>query len=221
MQDDRRVLYIKGERNIELMKETIMLGDILRMECSDREILSRLRKTVILKIPDKQKGRYVLSIMKVIEKVHEFYPDLEIISLGEPDMIITYKQSKKKIPLLHELKTAAVVLIIFFGAAFSIMAFNNDVDVTTLFGQIYELVTGEESSGFTILEITYSIGISVGILVFFNHFGKRKFTADPTPMEIQMRMYENDIQSTLVEESSRMGEEIDVAGTDASGNDRT
>ena len=89
---------------------------------------------------------------------------------------------------------------------------NNDVDVTKLFSQLHELVTGQETSGFTILEITYSIGITVGILIFFNHFGKKRFTVDPTPMEVQMRLYENDIQTTLVEDSARKGAELD-AGT--------
>ena len=42
--------------------------------------------------------------------------------------------------------------------------------------------------------------------MFFNHFGKKRFTADPTPMEIQMRIYENDIQTTLVENASRKKE---------------
>ena len=69
---------------------------------------------------------------------------------------------------------------------------------------------GEESSGFTVLEISYSIGISVGILVFFNHFGKKRFSVDPTPMEVEMRLYENDIESTLVDIYSRKGEEQDV-----------
>ena len=90
------------------------------------------------------------------------------------------------------------------------MSFNNDISITKMFGQIYRLVIGEESSGFTVLEISYSIGISVGILVFFNHFGKKRFSVDPTPMEVEMRLYENDIESTLVDIYSRKGEEQDV-----------
>ena len=100
------------------------------------------------------------------------------------------------------------------------MAFNNDVDVTKLFGQIYELMTGQETNGYTVLEIAYSVGVTAGILTFFNHFGKKRFTVDPTPMEIQMRLYENDIQTTLIENSERRGEEIDVGTTDTSGSNR-
>lgn len=38
--------------------------------------------------------------------------------------------------------------------------------MTKMFGQIYELVTGTKSDGFTVLEFTYSIGIAIGILTF-------------------------------------------------------
>ena len=85
------------------------------------------------------------------------------------------------------------------------------------------MITGREGSGFTVLEISYSIGLSLGILIFFNHLGKKRFTVDPTPMEVQMRLYENDIQTTLVENAAREGVEIDVGGsgkTGTSGADR-
>ena len=101
------------------------------------------------------------------------------------------------------LKVIFISLASFFGAAFSIMTFNTDVDVGTLFKQIYQQVTGNISSGFTILEISYSIGLAAGVLFFFNHFGKKKFSADPTPMQVQMRQYEDDVNTTLLEESSR------------------
>ena len=42
------------------------------------------------------------------------------------------------------------------------MTFNNDVDVGGLFSQIYTQVTGQTSGHFTVLEITYSIGIGLG-----------------------------------------------------------
>ena len=114
-----------------------------------------------------------------------------------------------------------MVIISFIGAAFSIMAFNNDVGTTKMFSQIYELVTGKTNSGFTILELTYCIGLTIGILTFFNHFGKKKFSVDPTPMEVEMRLYENDIQTTLIETYSRKEKELDVGSTNTTGNHRS
>lgn len=146
---------------------------------------------------------------------------LEIQNVGEPDLIITFENQKTPGAFVHWMKVIAVVAITFTGAAFSIMTFNNDVDTTKLFGQIYELLMGNPSDGFTVLELMYSIGMIVGILIFFNHFGGKKFSVDPTPMEVEMRLYENDIQTTLIENYSRKGQEIDVGKTVSAGTHRT
>lgn len=199
-------LYIKGERNVKVTRPDIYLEDIVSMECSDKTVLPGIRRLKILKISGKKEQRKVLSVLDIITCIHAAYPEVEVQNLGETDMIITCEQQKKISVLLYGIKVVLVSAVIFFGSAFSIMAFNNDVGGTELFGQIYEQVTGKKSDGFTVLEITYAIGLTVGILVFFNHFGKKRFTADPTPMEIQMRIYENDIQTTLVENESRKKE---------------
>ena len=203
-------LYVKGDRNVEVTKREVTLGDLVSMECSNRVILPHLKTMKVLKIPENGEKRYVISILKIIECIHEKYPGLEVQNLGETDMIVTYEDQKTPSYAWHLTKTAFVTAVTFCGAAFSIMAFNNDVDVTKLFDQIYHLVTGNKPGGITILEIAYSAGLMIGILIFFNHFGKRRFTVDPTPMEVQMRVYENDIQTTLIENAARKEKEIDV-----------
>ena len=90
------------------------------------------------------------------------------------------------------------------------MAFHNDIDITGIFMEFYEFVTGNKSSGFTILEISYSIGLLVGILVFYNHIGKKKITSEPTPIEVAMRNYERDMDEAVVKRREREGKKIDV-----------
>ena len=202
MASESTTLYLKADRNVEVSKQNVMLGDLLNMECSDKTILMKVKTLRILKIREEKEQRYVISVLKIIACIHEQYPRLEIQNLGETDIIVTYENQKTPPLLWHILKVVLVSAVIFFGSAFSIMAFNNDVGVTKLFGQIYELIMGKKTDGFSVLEVTYSIGLAIGILIFFNHFGKKRFTVDPTPMEIQMRLYENDIQTTLVENAA-------------------
>lgn len=214
-------VYIKGDQNVEVKKRDVTLGDIVSMECTNTSIASKLKTLRILKITGEKQHRYVVSILKIIEKIHEEYPGIEVQNMGAPDIIVTYEPMKKKSQILEWLKIIVVILITFIGAAFSIMAFNNDVDTTKLFSQIYEQVMGVPKSGFSILEFTYSIGVMVGILVFFNHFGKKRFSVDPTPMEVEMRLYENDIQTTLIESYSRKEQELDVGKGNTSGGHRS
>ena len=221
MPSEGKTLYIKGDRDVEVTKPDVALGDLLSMECTDKLMLAKIKTLKIIRFKKSGKQRCVVSVLKIISCIHEKFPQADVQNLGETDIIVTYEDQKTPALVWHIIKTAFVAAVTFFGAAFSIMAFNNDVDVTKLFGQIYELVTGQEAGGFSILEIAYSVGVAAGILIFFNHFGKKRFTVDPTPMEIQMRLYENDIQTTLIENSERRGEEMDVGTTDISGSNRT
>ena len=128
---------------------------------------------------------------------------MEICHIGEPTFVLTYENPSQKNRLFSILKVALVSLITFVGAGFSIMTFNTDVDVRTLFDNIYQMFTGRDSPGFSVLEVTYSIGIGVGVVLFFNHFGRRKLTQDPTPMEVEMRTYEDDVDTTIIEQADR------------------
>ena len=221
MASENKILYIKGDRDVEVTKPDVTLGDLLSMECTDKLMLAKIKTLKIIRFKKSGRQRCVVSVLKIIACIHEKFPEADVQNLGESDIIVTYEDQKTPALAWHIIKTVFVAAVTFFGAAFSIMAFNNDVDVTKLFGQIYEFVTGQEAGGFTVLEIAYSMGVTAGILIFFNHFGKKRFTVDPTPMEIQMRLYENDIQTTLIENSERRGEEIDVGTTDTSGSNRT
>lgn len=203
-------VYIKGEQNIEVQTKDVRLGDIISMSCTNQSVVNRLKTLKILRVSEKKKHREVVSVLKIVEKIHQEYPSIEIQNMGPPDIIVTYEAQKKHYPVLHWTKVGMVVLITFFGAAFSIMAFNNDVDTPKLMGQIYEQIMGYPKEGYTIMELMYSIGVVIGILVFFNHFGKKRFSVDPTPMEVEMRLYENDIQTTIIENYSRKEQEMDV-----------
>lgn len=223
MAANSETIYIKADRNVEVTSPDVKLGDVLQIECVNPNMLAKIKTLKLIKFQhtdEKNQNRRAVSILKVIACIHAEYPNAQIENLGEKDFIVTYEEQQTAGGFIHFLKTAGVAVISFTGAAFSTMAFNNDVDTSKLFSQIYKQLTGRVSDGFTMLELTYSIGLIIGILVFFNHFGKKKFTVDPTPMEVEMRLYENDIQTTLIENFSREGQELDV-DTDTLGNHRT
>lgn len=220
MSANQDTVYIKGERDVEVTKRDVTLGDIISLECSNKNVVPKLKVLKILKIPEEGKHRYVVSILKIIACIHEQYPGLDIQNMGETDIIVTYEDQKVSGALVHSVKAFFVAVLTFAGSAFAIMAFNNDASVSDLFSQVYQFVMGSKSDGFTIMEVSYSVGITIGILVFFNHFGKKRFTVDPTPLEVQMRVYENDIQTTLVENASRKGAEMDVGKADPTGSHR-
>jgi len=139
-------------------------------------------------------------------------------------VIIDYQLIVHKIGRWDWVKTALVCLIVFFGGAFAIMTFNNDGSVSDIFKDVDRLIAGNEqreenseesnnadkSMGVLILEISYSVGLILGVTIFFNHFGKRKVTLDPTPIEVQMRLYEEQVETTVIRNASRKESGVDT-----------
>lgn len=209
-------LYLKIDQNTIVMDRHVTLGDIAKMECTDASIVRQLKQKKIYTFAEpmskrKQKNQMkVFSILKMIELIHEEYPNVDVSNEGEKDFIIEYIPNLNKPKVINTIKTAALFVIIFFGAAFSIMAFNNDVAVGDVFAKFYYQVMGTPSDGVTEMEICYSIGLAIGITLFFNHVGKKKITPDPTPMQVEMRKYEKDIDTTFIENAERKGHSIDV-----------
>jgi len=196
-------LYLKLDQNVQVHDKNVVLSDIAQVECSNKNIENKIKTMKIPGAVSRKAGRHALSVMKIIHLIHEEYPSLEVNNIGEADFIITCENEKHPSQVISWIKTIVVCILAFFGAAFTIMTFNNDVDIPKLFGQLYQQFTGMQSDGFTILELTYSIGVGVGILIYFNHFMGRKLTKDPTPMEVEMRLYEDDINKTLMESGKR------------------
>lgn len=207
-------LHLKIGRNTVVWDRQVRLSDIADMECTDEAALRQLKQKKVYTFREDAGSRknqlVVISVLKIMEEIHKDYPELEISNEGETDFIIEYVPFPEKREWVTITKTIVLCILIFCGAAFTIMAFNNDVGVGDVFAKFYHQVTGIESDGVTELEICYSIGLSFGILIFFNHVGRKKITHDPTPIQIEMRKYESDLDTAFIENAGRRGHSIDV-----------
>lgn len=197
------ILYIQTEKNVKVDSTQVYLQDIAKLSCANPKVLNRNRVRKILSIPENRPGRYVLSVMDIVGEIQEKEESVDVTHIGEPNMVLTYEVPNSRGRWKSWLKTAVICIITFFGAAYSIMTFNIDVDASGLFFKLYKQFTGEVSNGRTILELSYSVGIGIGVIVFFNHFGPGKLTQDPTPMEVEMRQYEDEVDTTVIEAISR------------------
>jgi stage V sporulation protein AA len=48
--------------------------------------------------------------------------------------------------------------------------------------------------------------LALGIIVFYNHIFKWKFTEDPTPLQVEMSSYEKDVDDCILDNLSKKGE---------------
>ena len=203
-------LYLKAEQNIELQSEDVYIKDIGKITCTDENIMAKVKTIKLHHFKEGEPQRQVISILKVIEEINRIYPNITVENLGEADMLIEHIDVNRHKGLGQWIKLVFVAAISFFGTAFTIMAFHNDVGINEVFTEIYRIAMGREPGGLNVLEVAYSLGLALGIIVFFNHIGGRRITKDPTPIEVSMRNYEEDVNKALVDTAGREGKEVDA-----------
>lgn len=210
MSTNNTTLYLKAEQNVELQSEDVYVKDIGKMTCTDKHILAKAKSVKLHHFSSDGVKRQVISILKVIEEIEKVCPNVTVESLGEPETIIEQINVNKHKGPVQIAKVIFVSAISFFGTAFTIMAFHNDIGINEVFSKVYEMVMGYQGDGYSILELSYSVGLAAGIILFFNHIGGRRITKDPTPIEVEMRVYETDVNKALIETADREGKSIDV-----------
>lgn len=203
-------VYLKCIGNVETKGTQVLLQDVGEVWCSDKAMVERLKKLLIHRFGQQEYGRVVISSLRLIQQMEEAENGIEVEALGETDILLERIRVRNEKGIGEVCKVLLVCLVSFCGTLFTIMAYHNDIGINRLFETIYTLLMGRKPVGINPLEISYSIGVTAGILVFFNHIGKRRITKDPTPIEVAMRGYEYDVDKTLIDTAIREGLEEEV-----------
>lgn len=202
-------IYICLDEHVQVQKKQICLKDFAKVYCQDSDIKHQVEKTRIFAFENEKEKKEVLSLLYIYRKIEENISDeVTFHSIGASDCLLEFSDKVSENQLIQYLKVTFVSFVLFFGAAFSIMTYDQDSGVADVFSTLYTLFNFE-NSGNHLLELGYSLGIGVGILMFFHHFEK-KGERTPTAMEIQMNKYENDMVESYVKAAERQGKSLEV-----------
>ena len=201
---EKRDLYIKLDEHVRTEKKDVPLSKVAGVYCQDEELKSQAEKVIVYSFQEGEKEKAVFSLIYIYKKIYECMgSNIQIHSVGASECLVDWIQEKRPSKLLGYVQVVLVGLVTFFGAAFTIMTYNADAGVPDVFRTLYEMFTGR-SGGNGVLELTYSIGIGIGVIVFFHHFEK-KGRKTPTAMEVQMNKYEKDVVDSYVKYEERRG----------------
>lgn len=206
-------VYLKPERSTVVNISKVKIDDVIKVYCIDPEIKNQITNIVIYTFHEQMDGRQIISVLKVIEEIVKVVPNAKIVNLGDPEFIIYHKKPipvTKKSKLIEKCKIFFVCLVSFFGSAFTIMTYNTDVAIDELFKSLYEQFMGHPASGSGTLQLGYAIGLTIGLFFFFNHVAHHRLTDEPTPIEVEMRLYEKDVNDTMAVNSGRNNKTLDV-----------
>lgn len=195
MEDDI-YLQSKGKVNLDINKP-ILIGDLINVYTNNFQIKSMIEgiKYDIKRIDEKKD--YIISILSIIALIKDEYPASRVSVIGDMDVLVSY-QSKKTIGN-KILRTIIVCFLLSIGAATAIMNFHSDVDMLQTQKNIYYMITGKNKDNILLLQIPYSLGIGVGMTVFFNHFFNKKINDEPSPLELEVHSYQQNVDQYIKE----------------------
>lgn len=194
------VMYINLYKSSKVQgKKKIYIRDVANISTPPR-LKDKINNLCILEPAQNKAQNYVINLVHIIDIIRTEYPDLDIESLGECQAILDFNPDIIKPNKAWEfIKVCFVCLIVFSGALVAIMAYQTDVSLRETFTILYETLTGNYTDNPAWITIPYSIGMPLGIIVFFNHLGNKKLTSDPTPIQIEIDTYEKQSDDTIID----------------------
>lgn len=190
-------LYIRLRRRVTLRRNApIRLGEVAQM-LAEPELEGQLRELVLYRPSPKDGNRLLIDMMLVVRKVKQSFPDMQIEQYGEPHVLVEIEERERKPSVIA---IVLVWLLLFIGSGLAIMNFHADVSMLEVHRRMYQLITGESVRFPLLLQIPYSFGIGLGMVVFFNHLFKKKFNEEPSPLEVEMFMYQESVNHYVITE---------------------
>ncbi|WP_068775344.1 stage V sporulation protein AA [Paenibacillus sp. FJAT-26967] len=198
-------LYIRLRRRVRVSpNETVKLDKIAQL-IVEPAYEAALKDLTVVRLQTKDGNRVLVDMLSIVAKIKNLYPHLQIEHFGEPHTLLEVQTAARKPNLLF---LAAVWILLFIGSGLTIMNFHADVSMVEVHRRVYELLTGNRSEHPFLLQLTYSIGLGIGMSVFFNHFFKKKFNEEPSPLEVEMFTYQENIDRyTIAEEYLTLADE--------------
>lgn len=192
---DKLTVYMRLEQQKQLSRRKVCVNDVSSIFCTSDRVEGEIKGLIIETIRGK---KTVIKAVDIIRQITQNYNNVDVVLFGEPEVLVEYEDGEKN-KILEAIKVIAVGILIFFGSAFTIMAFNNDISITGVFEHFYKQMTGIDKPKISGLEIFYSIGLALGIIIFFNHIGKRKLSDDVTPIQVEMNKHNKDTYETIID----------------------
>lgn len=199
---DSKQVFIQMKKRIRAHPgQLLRVRDVARVLAEkDREGIENLP---IKRFGPEEGNLAVVELMDVLRILRREDPALDVKAVGLPHALVEFKESDRSPGWIAVL---GVWLLLFVGSGLAIMNFHADVSMNEVHERIYYLMTGTHNPHPLILQIPYSLGIGLGMVLFFNHLFKKKFNDEPSPLELEVFLYQENIDQYVIDHEKAKGQ---------------
>jgi stage V sporulation protein AA len=183
-------VYIRTKQSIYVQPlAKIRLKDVARVTGQKRHI-PMIEQMILHQVSEEDQNIVVIDTFMMIEQILEKFPELEIELIG-PNQCVVHVEKHQNQP--SALLISGIWILLFIGAAMAIMNFHYDVSMQEVQQKLHFMLTGEEVEHPLWIQVPYSIGLGIGMILFFNHWFQKRFNEEPSPMEVEIFNYQEDL----------------------------
>jgi stage V sporulation protein AA len=202
-----KAAYVKLRHRVQVKPGAVVrAGDVAQI-IADDEMLGSIQNIPIYRIQPSDKNIVIIDVMKVVDALVRFDESLDIQTIGPAQTIVEVVYEKRNISFAYFL---VVWLLLFIGSAIAIINFHEDVSMQETHQRLYSMITGERADKPLLFQIPYSIGLGVGMVVFFNHVFRKRLNEEPSPLEVEMFNYQQSLdQYVMLHENKESMKRLD------------
>lgn len=183
-------IYIRMRHRVQIRPhDHVTLNDLAQM-IAPEPFYKDLQNLAIYNPNEGDNNIIIIDVMEVIKKITNALPNVEVQTIGPSQAIVEVIYKKKKVSLPFFILTW---LLLFFGSALAIMYFHEDVSMGPAQQKLYTIITGKVEEKPLLFQVPYSIGLGLGMILFFNHVFKKRLNDEPSPLEVEMFNYQQDL----------------------------
>ncbi|HSQ90519.1 stage V sporulation protein AA [Romboutsia sp.] len=186
-------LIPKSIKPFNTKKSSICLEDIYDVYPKDYE---RQLNNICLREYKEHNSNYdVIHLGEIIEAVNNRFPTLRLNFLKTDDIIIFFNDDKKD--RTKYIRVFIVSIVVLMGSIMGIMNFHADVNMAQSQFMMVNAITNDAKSYMTYFQLPYSIGIGIGVALFFNKFIPTYSKGEPSPLDLRMVSLNKEIENQL------------------------
>lgn len=189
------LVYVRMRNRVHVRQEQeLFVKDVARIIGPD-DIVKTLEQTKLLKVSRADNNIIIIDLIHMIQCIRNVDPTIEVQTLGPAQTIIEVIYEKRRFSILSFL---AVWFLLFIGAGITIMNFHVDVSMQEVHQKLFKIITGREDTKPLLIQIPYSFGLGLGMILFFNQFFKKRFNEEPSPLEVEIFNYQQDLDQYVI-----------------------
>lgn len=190
-----KTVYIRLRHRVFIQpNDKIFLKDIAQIIAEDA-LHNQIGNRVLYQADAKDRNIIIIDVMHVVEEIKKFDSMIDVQIIGPSQTIIEVVYKKRKISPIFFL---IIWFLLFFGSMLTIMNFHEDVSMQDAHQRLYKIITGKSVDKPLMFQIPYSFGLGLGMILFFNHVFKKRLNEEPSPLEVEMFNYQQDLDRYVV-----------------------